>query len=380
VALEGRHDTSTITQFSELLTNESERIKKRLVKQVFSIAKDKQVERFIQNHHQLLIAIIDKLMSQLPESKRVEVFNLEEPSSQKLRIAYVALESLLAFVEKHFSRYIDLSAKIPESYRVITSKDFSEKLPQLIRVLKEKGLKGSVIKPLLESFNDFIEDKELKISFRKLIYLKELYNEIAELSESELGAKDLDRQVCISMIYINYNTPKFLNHCARIIKESYQAKASLSEQLEKLSHYLKLINQQQEKPGFSYKHSQKSLKAQLTEWVIEEIIFLERKQQLSFSFKVDKTETLRRKDFKIHTESSVPQVAYFVRILMETGLIKNQSTIDVIRFFSSHISTSRTETISPDSFRSKFYNTEHAAKEAVKEDVLKLLDHIKKSS
>jgi hypothetical protein len=54
---------------------------------------------------------------------------------------------------------------------------------------------------------------------------------------------------------------------------------------------------------------------------------------------------------------------------METGLIKNRSTIDVIRFFSNHIRTGRVENISPESFRTKFYNTEYTAKEAVKEDV-----------
>jgi hypothetical protein len=65
---------------------------------------------------------------------------------------------------------------------------------------------------------------------------------------------------------------------------------------------------------------------------------------------------------------------------METGFIKNQSTIDVIRFFSKNIRTNRTESISTDSFRSKFYNTEHSAKEAVKVDVLKLLDYISKTN
>lgn len=375
--LSAKHSTVTDlaaeAEQAQVLKHEIERIKRAFIKEAFSLKKDKHLEIYIQHHQSAIIHLWDNVPRNTKDSSNAAKGDLSLLNSK--------LGELLTFVEKHFSRHFDLAAKIPESYRTISVNDFSEKLPELIKKLKEKGLKLSVINLMIESFKDFIDNAESKISFRKLIYLKELYNELVEISNLDLEAKELDKMVCITMIYINYNSPKFLSHCSKIIKESYQAKTTLSEQLEKLSHYLKVINQQQEKPGFSFKHSQKSLKVQLSEWVIEEIIFLERKQQLSFGFKEEgKIESSSLKEFKIHTESSVPQVAYFVRIMMETGLIKNQSTIDVIRFFSNHIRTNRVERISPDSFRSKFYNTEHTAKQAVKEDVLKLLDHISKSN
>lgn len=359
-------------QWIELLQHEIERAKRAFIKESFSLKKDKHIEVYIQHHQGAIIHLWDSLPSYSEASTPL--------NKQALQLLHFKLGELLSFVEKHFSRYFDLAAKIPESYRSISVKDFSEKLPVLASKLRDKGLRVSVINLMTEPLKDFVENDEVKISFRKLIYLKELYNEILELSESEVESKEVEKMVCTTMIYMNYNSPKFLTHCAKIIKEAYQAKSTLTGQLEKLSHYLKLINQQQEKPGFSLKYSQKSLKVQLSEWVIEEIIFLERKQQLSFGFKIDKTEAAMQKGFKIMTESSVPQVAYFVRILMETGLIKNQSTIDVIRFFSTYIRTSRVESISADSFRSKFYNTEQTAKDAVKDDVLKLLNHIKNSN
>ncbi len=371
--------TTTVTEPTKAvewvagLKHEVERIKRAFTRESFSLKKDKHIEVYIQQHQSAIIHLWDGV----PNHHE----NQENTNKEALQLIHSKLGELLSFVEKHFSRYFDLAAKIPESYRAMSVMDFSEKLHALVEKLKNKGFKSEVINPMVESFKDFIENPATKISFHELIYLKELYNEITELARLDADAKELDKMVCITMIYMNYNSPKFLSHCAKIIKEAYQAKATLPEQLEKLAHYLKLINQQQEKPGFSLKHSQKSLKVQLSEWVIEEIMFLERKQQLSFSFKVDrKIDTSMMKDFKIHTESSVPQVAYFIRILMETGLIKNQSTIDVIRFFSNHVRTNRVERISPDSFRSKFYNTEHTAKEAVKEDVLKLLEHISKSN
>lgn len=218
----GNHDDIVGDRIYETTVNsEFERIKLAFTKEVFSLKKDKFIEVYIQHHQEAIIRLLDKLTSSANDRGQKPKISIQLIQQQ--------LEELLSFVEKHFSRYFDLSAKIPEGYRVLTAKDFSEKIPPLTKALKEKGLKNSVIKPLTESFEDFVDNKEVRISFRKLIYLKELYNEIVELSESELDPKDLDRQACVAMIYINYNTPKFLNHCARIIKESYQGKATLSE-------------------------------------------------------------------------------------------------------------------------------------------------------
>lgn len=357
-------------EWAARIKHEIERIKRAFIRVSFSLQNDKYIELYIQHHQGAIIHLWDGVTNN-PSCNLKDIHHL----------LHNKLGDLLSFVEKHFSRYFDLSAKIPESYRNLAAGDFEGKLNALTRNLKKKNLSMNLISTMTESFKDFIENKETKVSFRKLIYLKELFKQVREIGETELVGKSLERSICASMIYLNYNTPKFFNHCVKVIKENYQEKTTLSAQLEKLAHYLKIINQQQEKPGFSFKHSQKSLKVQLSEWVIEEIIFLEKKQQLSFTFKTDNvTEKPPGKDFKIYTESSVPQVAYFVRILMETGLIKNQSTIDVIRFFSKNIRTNRTESISTDSFRSKFYNTEHSAKEAVKGDVLKLLDYISKTN
>ncbi|MBS1489712.1 MAG: hypothetical protein JSS93_04230 [Bacteroidetes bacterium] len=368
--------------FSDI-SHETERIKKAFIRQAFSLDCDKKIELYIQRHQTLLIELVDKHLNNFfPNWQQNRAILDHENSVENINIlVHQKLEELLSFIEKHFSRYFDLSSKIPDSYRSITASDFLERLPKLQKRLKDKSIRTDAIKISTEPFYDFIHKSEVKISFRKLIYLKELFTEINELSLSDILIKELEKQLCTSMIYINFNSTKFFTYCAKIIKETYQSKTTLSGQLEALAYYLKSINQQQEKPSFAYKPSLKSLKTQLTEWVIEEMIFLERKHQLSFSFKLDKTtENQMRKDFKIYTESSVSQVAYFVRILMETGLIKNKNTIEVIRFFAQNMSTNRTETISHDSFRSKFYNVEASAKEAVQADVLKLLAHIKSSS
>jgi|JI10StandDraft_1071094.scaffolds.fasta_scaffold329239_1 hypothetical protein len=366
---------------TETFTDEIERVKKALIHEVFTFDDDKRIELYIQQHQRLLIQLTDQLLNYFPEHERQSINITADFSRINLyRAFYVRVEELLSFIEKHFSRYFDLSAKIPDSYRYIAAHTFQIRIPKLKEELLARNLSEALVSFLAEPFTEFVQHKEVGVSFKRLIFLKELYKEIENLVRSELIEEELHKRMCASMLYINYNSLKFFNHCARKIKESYHAKETLNEQLEKLSHYLKIINQQHEKPGFAYKQNHNSLKEQLSEWVTEEIAFLEKKQQLSLPFKGERTTNdFAEKEFKIHLDSSVPRVAYFVKILVETRLIKNQNVLDVIRFFSTYISTGRASNVSAESFRTKFYNTEDSAKKAVESNIMMLLNHIRKS-
>jgi hypothetical protein len=369
-------------QVAEVFSLETERVKKALIHEVFTLDDDKRIELYIQHHQRLLIQLTDQLVRYFPEDEKQNLLSLTTENSRinLYRGFYVRLEELLSFIEKHFSRYFDLNIKIPDSYQYIAAHTFGIRIPKLKESLEQNNLSAALIAHLTEPFKEFIEQKEGGVSFKRLIFLKELYKEMENLIQSGLKGEELQKLVCATMLYINFNSLKFFNHCARKIKELYQAKETLNEQLEKLSHFLKIINQQQEKPGFSYKQNYKSLKEQLSEWVTEEIAFLEKKQQLSLPFKSDKTATdFADKHFKIQLDSSVPRVAYFIKILIETRLIKNQNVLDVIRFFSNYISTGRATHVSAESFRTKFYNTEDSAKQAVEDNIIMLLNHIRKS-
>jgi len=72
----------------------------------------------------------------------------------------------------------------------------------------------------------------------------------------------------------------------------------------------------------------------------------------------------------------VSQLAYFLRILVETEVIKNPNDKELLKFYAKHTRTKKTETISSESLRVKFYNIEDSTKEEVKTIVIKLLNFI----
>jgi hypothetical protein len=377
----GQSNTA-LPQLSEILKQETERIKLAWRDEVFSSSNENTVELYIQRHQVAIIDLKDQIIKILSPDEAEELLKPIEVTDKisALKSLYQSLHGLLSFIEKYFTKYFDLSAKVPDSYRKITIRNFSERLPLLKERLKEKELSANMIWAITNCFEEFIESKESKVSYRRIIYLKELCRELNRICELELKGVELEKQICANMVYINFNSLKLLNHCSKAIKESFQSKENLNEQLQVLAHYQKKINQVHEKPGFSYKPSHKSLKELLNDWVTEEIIFLERKHQLSFGFKSEQAEIRESANvFKIQTDLSVAQIAYFIRLLVDTGLIKNKSTIDLIRFFATHISSKRMQSIAKESFRRQFYEVEDSVKSKVRDAINKMLNQIPKT-
>jgi hypothetical protein len=370
-----------LPELSEILKQETERIKLAWRDEVFSSSNENTVELYIQRHQIAIIELKDQILKLLNPEQTEELLKPTEITDKisALKVLYQSLYNLLSFIEKYFTKYFDLSAKVPDSYRNISERNFSERLPVLREKLKQKELSHDIIWSVTSCFSEFIESKEAKVSYRRIIYLKEMYRELDRLCSLEISGLELERQICTSMIYINFNSLKLLNHCTRVMKESFQSKETLNEQLEVLAHYLKRINQVHEKPGFSYKPSHKSIKSQLTDWVTQEIIFLERRHQLSFGFKTEQQEAnTGTEKFKIETSLSVAQTGYFLRILVNAGIIENGNTIELVQFIAKHISSKRAEEVSPGSLRKKFYEIDPATKVAVKKAIIKMLDQTDK--
>ena len=114
-----------------------------------------------------------------------------------------------------------------------------------------------------------------------------------------------------------------------------------------------------------YDLQSKPLKDQLSDWLLEEIQYLERKREL-VSKSASNEDVFVRKEFKLEFDMSVAQFAYFIKAFVETGVIQNKNISELIRFLAKFVKTKRSESISYDSFRMKYYNVESNTKSSVR--------------
>jgi hypothetical protein len=366
-------------KIKEVISSETDRIRKAFVKKAFSWKKEKQVELYIQYHQEVIVNLIDHILEHIGPRAIGSIYKIsgERNRHNLCKTVCQCLEHLLNYIERHFSKYFNQDAKSPESYRYMVHRDIKQKIPDIRHTLEKKQADKRLLSIAFSPLDDFVEGVRRKeVSYRKLIYLKELLNELKDHAGSTLENTKLDLQLCITLCYLNFNSNRFYTFCTKEITRIVHEQESLSEQIEKLAYLLKLNNQIQVKPGFAWHPKARSFQEQLSEWISEELYYLEKKQQLfsnSNSLEVPR-------DFKFKTDLSVPQVAFYLKLMMETGVIKNKNALDVIRFTSGIVQTKHTENISWGSLRAKYYQPERHAVEVIKGVVIDFLNHIRKGS
>jgi len=81
--------------------------KEHLVHEEFPFEDERHLERYVQFHQQELTGLIDHLST---EAKK-----LSDHASPVNKFVFDALEGLLEFIERHFTKYFDQDAKAPTS-------------------------------------------------------------------------------------------------------------------------------------------------------------------------------------------------------------------------------------------------------------------------
>lgn len=351
---------------------ETKRIKKSFGEHMFSLKNDKQVERYIQRHQSCLIRLCDSLIhSVVPENFR----RRNKPESIKTlaelqSFFYVQLEQILSYIETYFGKYFNQEELIPSSYRIIGQLEFREKLSNM-----KTHENCEVLKIARYPIDEFLNQNQ-NISFKQLIYLKELYKEVISKCS---GCKEHkpDCKLSCSLIYINFNSFRFFSHLTTIVKEDIQSEQDLTKKIEKLSFHQKKLNQAQLKPNFSFKPKQESIKDKVGNWIYEEMAHYEKVRQLSLHFPIETSEELAE-EFKLSMDMPVSHVAYFIRLMVETGMIQNKNQKEVITFFANHVKSKKTEQISASSLHNKYYNIDINTKDEMRERIIKLLNETQK--
>ncbi|NJK94243.1 MAG: hypothetical protein HC830_00030 [Bacteroidetes bacterium] len=218
-----------------------------------------------------------------------------------------------------------------------------------------------------------IENPQQKISYERIVYLAEL---LKELSKIIVSSEEKELKILKSLVSLNFNSFSFFQYCVKRFRNELDKLDSFVEKTDFLAFHLKFLNQIPVRPGYSLFSGRKSISEYISNWILEEICYLERKMTNDFNPKHE--QELQDQNKKILTSLTVSQMACFVRIFVEVGAIKGMVKEDVIRFYATHYSSKYQENISHGSFRSKYFVIEDSVKRDVKDLILRMLDELKK--
>jgi hypothetical protein len=375
-AIHGENNVAKFDEYVNHVREETIRIKSSMVSQVFSLETEQHIELYIQNHQTAIINLADVLLSYVNKEQLhlMYVITSDKTLENLHKIMYGALEDVLNYIEKYFTKYFNLDLRVLMVYKLLAVREVDEKLTMIKRNLEGKGIDTRLQETALNPMELFIQssDKAL-ITFRGVLYIKALQTEMLRITEST--NEDLSNRIKSMLIYINYNSFHFFQFMTNTMLIEIESEKSDQDKINKLLLFSKTIAQQHVKPSHIYKHKQPSIKAQLVEWINEEIYYLENKIRLAKKLATTQIDELE--NFKVNTMLSVSQIAYLTKLFNESGVIKVPNQLALLRLIARFCRTQNMENISSASLRSKYYNTEDSTRLAVKEVLAQLIDQAK---
>ena len=364
-------DANDGSVLKQLVKFETERVMQVLALDALTFHNEDQLERYIRYHQHSIIRLMDGV---------TELLSVEDSNQKKFYlVCYNCLEELLYFVENYFAKYFDHDVKAPEGYIAKAKKDAHTNCKKLLEAFADKNVDPNLLNVILRVPKKIItKNSNSRITYHMVVYAKEVQKELFRFLEQESETWDLNEELRHVMYYLNYNSVKVLTYHAHYITSLLDAAETRVEKIEKLSFALKRINQAHVKPGLQYHKHGLSLKDQLNNYINEELGYQERLQQLSKNSSQDIQETTIT-EFKIKFTASVSQLAYLLKILIETKIILNNNLSQVLQFLVKHVVTKKSETISHGSIRSKYYVVENGTKESVRAMLTSLIQYIDKT-
>ncbi len=360
-------------EWKEALRTEVEQVKKSFIHEVFSLQDELHLQRYIQFHQQELIRIIDHLQHQ-----QQQLLALDYPSHQATLLSYTIkyIDELLTFIELHFTRYFQQDTKAPESYIAIAGKEVIQKMTELEAILQHQDADPYLIELALNPLRKFIDKiSTSSITYRDIIFAKEIIKDLSKITTSLQTLKLRNEELQLLFISLNYNSVSYFNYYTLYLQDQVKSLDSPPDQIAKLSFLMKKINQTQVKQGIGYLSTKTPLKEQLVDWISEEIAYHEK--MLQFNQKNISAGTVSN-DFKLQTDLSLSQLAYLIRIFIDSNVLQNKNLSELLRIVSRSTQVKK-QNIAFDSFRTRYYNPEESTRKSVRSFLLQLVDFINKN-
>jgi len=354
--------------WQSVILDEGYKLKMKITSEALKLPDGDHIEVFIQNFQRRLITLANKLYSYHNDNEvTFDHYTYQPLSLTRLqKITYQALEDLIDYLQINFRKYFLFHERPPRRTVLIAVLKFTEAINDLQALSIEPN---DYLNTVVITISDLIHNPE-KITFHNVDYLLKFSQAILGFHHQSYE-KDLTLFTKYQVINHNFNSVHiellFTTEYSRVL-ESIE---SVNDKIEKLSWYLKRITQIHVQSEEAYQPKEKSLKERISHWLLEELGFLEQNNIIA---KLQDNITIP--GIKVTLDMSVAQLGCSLKFLVDAEIIKSPNDKELVKLVAKSTRTKRTENISPESLRIRFYDVEESTKEEVRALIIKLLNII----
>lgn len=358
------------------LDGEVSHLKSHLKNKVFSLSKQNRIRLLIRHYHSTLIILLDHVM----ENGSHPLFQRKDLHALHLK-AVSCLDELLSFIEVRFSIYLSMEDRVPATYLSIVRAELKEQL----EVIKKKVIPSIGEKYLLDiavscidNFTAGISHDDLPVTFRDVLYHRELLKSLQQLEESDRIS------TCYTLledvlICLGFNHRPFIISFTQKTADRINMQAEVKGKIHLLALYQKELKQLIAQPDRRYFNEQPSLHDTLNNWFSQELFYLEKKLHLEIA-PIDSNKDAadkRRNNYKILCSLSEDQIGIVLKAADDLRIIISRSLSNIFNQIVPYLSTPYREDLSANSMRSHTYSIEEKDKQIVIETLELMIEKIK---
>jgi hypothetical protein len=286
-----------------------------------------------------------------------------------LQDLFLSTDRVSSFIESRYHMYID--NKLPASYhnKLIEIPKIKSNIDFILRKAEGQKINNRLWKIVMYIFsqaNRIAFDDT--VSINRVKYFKQILGDWKILANDERFNED---EITENLIFMNFNYNKFFNYLSKRIEEELDEYENIMDKIDRLHYYQHLFSKKYILEGVKYTCENKNIKNQMKIWLQEEIRYFasmikdKAYEQIKFDY-VNLEE-------KIDTELSVSQIAYFLNILFDVGIVKNENKSKIVRIISQTVSSKSKKDISAGSIQRKMYDADSYTIKSIRELLLRML-------
>jgi len=358
--------------------SEDKNVKMCLLQQMGIARKKRQMSASINSTHLGCINLSHTLSLYISSVK-----SLSEIKEQHQHIIqnYFQLQNkvheITCFIEENFASYCDLLRPASAHMHSCSLTGLGLRFLKCKQILQQRSQDRVLLNIAFSLAEKFFSDNSLTISnYSRFIYLKEYVSHLERIVSSTCKNDDVSGKLVQILLLLNYNKFSFIDYLTENLKEQVNEIESVCEKISEWNIHLKRFKQLQHLPHYALFVNGPSVKKIMIRNIKEEINCLKAKETNEIA-SPSHTNTCQLTEERLLTSLSVAQLALFVRLLLDAGIIETRNQSSLLKKIAAIIQTPKTTSISEESLRSKFYSPQNTSIIIIKEHLLNMMNKLR---
>ncbi|WP_412468086.1 hypothetical protein [Pedobacter sp. KLB.chiD] len=349
-------------EFQDKIVEESKRIFSSILHHVIQVDPDRS-KSYVRQHQRGLMQLIEELATLIKEN----VHNADQQNrNDTISNIVTLLNQMIIDLQQHFPYYFDFDCPISvfsQQQLLLTISGNSGKILKKVEELHADHETISLFKQIFKNLNDY----QGRFTFEQAKYLYDFFDSLKTALNTFVPPLDFSDMISL-LVSLNFNHPSFYHSCCSHLNHELQNCENISEQYRLTHFFKKLIGQVFKTISTPYNRNLPDIDEALLRYIEGEISYLRSIDTIAEDLS---SGGILERHFKV--TFTVRQLALFINLQVEAGIITTQSPKLLHQYITKHYSTAEKEVISEKSFKNAYYGNLDKDIEKVIEKIVAML-------